>query len=76
MKGTGIMQGVDILDTLIFIAKKNKRFQASFLRDLEGILNPRSTEYKTIRKLYLDSQNTFTRAILRDIFGDIEDLIN
>lgn len=72
----GIIQGVDILDILHFIAKKNKRFQASFLKELEVILNPRSEEYKLIRKLYLDSQNTYTRSILRVIFGDVEDLIN
>ena len=72
----GIIQGVDILDTLHFIAKKNKRFQAGFLKDLEEILDPKSSEYKLIRKLYLDAQNTYTRSILRIIFGDVEDLIN
>lgn len=72
----GIIQGVDVLDTLHFIAKKNKRFQASFLKDLEEILDPKSNEYKLIRKLYLDTQNTFTRSVLRAILGDVEDLIN
>jgi len=77
MSGTiGIMQDIDILDTLRFIAKKNKRFQAGFLKDLEMILDSHSSEYKSIRKLYLDSQNTYTRSILREIFGDVEDLIN
>lgn len=75
MNGT-IIQGLDIIDILKFITKKNKKFQAIFLNDLEEVLNSNSDEYRIVRKLYLDSQNNFTRSILRAIFGDVEDIVN
>lgn len=35
-----IIQGLDIIDVLQFTQKKNKKFQAVFLNDLEELLNP------------------------------------
>ncbi len=67
------IQGLDILDVQDFITKKNKKFQAILLSDLEDILDPDSDSYKQVRKLILDSFNNYTRSIFRVIFGDLEE---
>lgn len=73
--GAVVIQGFDVIDVLNFIATKNKKYQAIFLNDLERIVAPDSEEFQAIRKLYLDSQNNYTRSVLRVIFGDIEHLV-
>jgi hypothetical protein len=70
-----ILQGVDVLDVISFIARKNKRIQAAALNQLEGILDNRTEDYKLVRKIFLDSLNNLTRSTLKVIFGDIEDVI-
>lgn len=70
-----VIAGLDIIDILRFIQKKNRKFQAVFLSDLEEILSPDTPEYEAVRKLYLDAQNNYTRSILRAIFGDVEHLM-
>jgi hypothetical protein len=67
-----IIQGLDIMEVIGFITKKNKRYQAMSLQELETILPADSEEFKMIRKLFLDGYNDYTRSILRIIFGDIE----
>ena len=75
-----VIQGLDLLDVVHFVAQRNKKFQAIFLNDLEEIfrkskpVGPLPQEFFWIRKLYLDSQNNYTRSILRILFGDIEHL--
>ena len=68
-----IIQGLDIMDVVGFINKKNKTFQAMFLSDLETVLKENSTTYKFIRKIFLDTMNNYTRSLLRVIFGNIEE---
>lgn len=70
-----VFQGLDAFDIIRFIIKKNKRYQAIFLNELEEVLAPDSENYIRVRKLYLDSQNNYTRSILRAIFGDVEHLV-
>lgn len=69
-----IIQGLDILDVISFINRKNKRFQAITLQEIENIIHKNSKEFKTIRKIILDNYNDYTRSVLRIIFGDIEHL--
>ena len=69
-----IIQGLDILDVIGFISRKNRRFQAVTLQEIENILPKNSKEFKVIRKIVLDNYNDYTRSILRIIFGDIEHL--
>lgn len=66
---TRIISGLDILDVINFVTKKNKRFQAIFLKDLEDIIGKNDPKYLDIRKLCLDWSNDYTRSILRIIFG-------
>lgn len=70
-----VIQGLDLLDIVGFISKKNKKFQAITLSDVEEVLGKDSEEYLLIRKIILDSFNNYTRSIVRSIFGDIEYLV-
>lgn len=71
-----VIQGLDVLDVVRFIGKKNKKFQAILLNDIEDVLGSDSQEYKLVRKLILDGFNNYTRSVLRVIFGDIEHLVD
>lgn len=65
-----VIQGLDVFDVVGFITAKNKKFQAVFLNDLEEVVGKDTDAFNRIRKLYLDSQNNFTRSVLRAIFGN------
>lgn len=67
-----ILQGVDALDIIRFIKNKNKRIQATFLGELEKIIQDEE-QYQKIRKLYLDYSNGFSRSVLNAVFGEVED---
>jgi lauroyl/myristoyl acyltransferase len=72
-KKTGvIMQGFDILDVANFVGRLNKRYQAVLLSNIEDVLGKSHKDYPQIRKLILDSTNNFTRAVMNEIFGEIE----
>lgn len=70
-----IIQGLDLIDITTFISKKNKKFQAILLADLEEVLGRDSEEFAIVRKLVLDGFNNYTRSIVRAIFGDIEFMV-
>jgi hypothetical protein len=67
-----IIQGIDLLDLIDYITRKNKKSQAIVLSQLEGILGRDSKEYSKVRKIFLDTMNDYHRSILTTIFGDIE----
>ena len=69
-----VVQGLDLIDIITFITKKNKKFQAIHLTELEEILDKNSPEFKAARKLTLDGYNNYTRSIVRAIFGDVENM--
>jgi hypothetical protein len=72
-KKTGvIMQGFDVLDVVAFIGRLTKRYQAVLLSNVEKTLGYNDPRYPEIRKLILDSSNNFSRAIVNEIFGEIE----
>lgn len=66
------IDGLDLFDLITFISKKNKRFLAIILNDIEEILGRDSDEYQQIRKIVLDGFNDYTRSVVRIVFGDIE----
>lgn len=70
------IDGLDLFDLISFISKKNKRFLAIILADIEEILGKDSREYKLIRKIVLDGFNDYTRSVVKVVFGDIEYKIN
>jgi len=67
-----IINGLDAIDTITFIRKKTKRFQALLLDDVENVIDKDSEDFIKVRKLILDYFNDYTRSIIRLIFGDIE----
>lgn len=70
-----VIEGLDIIDVTKFVIKKRNKFLAIALADLENIISKESSEYKLIRKVFLDQFNDYTRSILRTLFGDVEGLI-
>lgn len=70
------IQGLDILDFIQYVEKKNKRYQAIFLQGLEEELGKDSQSYIVARKLFLDCFNNYTRSIFRVIFGNDFESIN
>lgn len=70
-----IVQEVDLVEVIKSVGKKNKKLQAKLLQELEKHLNKNSTEYDILRKFILDEINSYTRSVMRDIFGDIEYMI-
>lgn len=73
---TKIIQGLDILDIVGFISKRNRKNIVILLQSIEQVIDKDSQEYKKIRSLILDSMNDYTRSILRIIFGtDFEGVI-
>ena len=72
-KKTGvIMQGFDVLDVTAFIGRLNKRYQAVLLSNIEEVMGKNHRDYPQIRKLILDSTNNYVRAVVNEIFGEIE----
>lgn len=70
------VQEVDIVDVIRSVGKKNKRLQARLLQEVEKYMVVESADYEELRKFILDEVNGYTRSIMRDIFGDIEYMIN
>jgi hypothetical protein len=64
-----IIQGISIFDTVNQTQSTNKMFQKKFLDRLEIIMDKNDPKFAEIRKLYLDTQNEFTRSIINETFG-------
>jgi len=72
MTHSNIVQEVDLLEVIRSVGKKSKKHQAKILQELEKHIKKGTPEFEEFRKFFLDEQNNFTRAVMRDIFGDIE----
>lgn len=64
-----VMQALDLLEIIELISRKNKKFQATMLQEMENIVGKDSPEFIKIRHVVLDSLNEYTRTILKNIFG-------
>ncbi len=67
------VHGVDLLDAIRYLSKKNNRFIAITLQEIEDVLGEGSEEMLLIRKFILDGFNNYTRAIVKILFKEIED---
>ena len=67
-----IIQGLDPLDLTQLISRKNRKFMAIGLQEIEEILGKDTEEFKHVRQAYLNTFNNYTRSVVRAIFGDIE----
>jgi hypothetical protein len=70
-----VIQDLEVLDIIKAISKRNKRLQAKLLQALELCLDKNTSEYQELRKFVLDELNSYTRFIVKELFGDIEFLI-
>jgi hypothetical protein len=64
-----IIQGIDLLDAIKFIDRKCNVHIAVLLGNLEDVLGKDTEYYKKVRKLVLDSFNSYKKSILMIIFG-------
>lgn len=71
MDSEKVFQEVDVLELIGEIGANNKRLNAAVLKELEKYVKD-GDDYMRIRKFILDEQNSYTRSIIRLIFGDIE----
>jgi hypothetical protein len=71
MDNEKVFQEVDVFELLREIGSKNKSLNAAVLKELEKYVTD-DEEYMKLRKFILDEQNSYTRSIVRLIFGDIE----
>lgn len=65
-----IIEGLNVLEIVKFLDKKNKRYLAITLNNVEDIMDSNSEEYQLVRKEILDGFNEFSRAIVEVLFGD------
>jgi hypothetical protein len=72
--GPVIIDGFNMFDLIEIIQKKNRRYIAHALDQVEEVLDPESEEFLLVRKIILDTQNTYTRSIFVTLFGNIEGL--
>lgn len=70
-----VIQGVDFLQVVKKIGSRNRRLQAKILQRLELEIDKDSPKFADLRKFLLDETSSYTRTIVRDIFGDIEYLM-
>jgi hypothetical protein len=71
MEHEKVFQEVDVFDLLREIGVRNKTLNAKVLQELEKYVRD-GDEFMLLRKFILDEQNSYTRSIVRLIFGDIE----
>jgi len=70
MEQDKVFQEVNVLEIIGEIGDKNKTLNAKVLSELEKYVN--GNDFQILRKFILDEQNSYTRSIVRLIFGDIE----
>jgi hypothetical protein len=71
MEHEKVFQEVDVFELLREIGASNKRLNAKVLQELEKYVKD-NDDFVQLRKFILDEQNSYTRSIVRLIFGDIE----
>lgn len=72
---TLVTKQINVLDLIKTIGKKNKQLQAKLLQELERHVDKNSPEFEELRKFVLDEVNSYTRTIVREVFGDIEFMV-
>lgn len=72
--GSVVIDGLNMFDIINMIQKKNRRYIAHALDQVEEVLDSESEEFLLVRKIILDTQNTYTRSIFVTLFGNIEGL--
>ena len=66
-----VFQEVNVFEILGEIGSRNKVLNAVVLTELEKHIKNKE-EFQKVRKFVLDEQNSYTRSLVRLIFGEIE----
>ena len=64
------INGLDLLDILGLIKRKQSRYIALLLNDIEEVLEFDQEAFSIVRKILLDYINDYTRSIFRILIGD------
>ena len=72
-KDNFVLHGLDLMDIVSYVDTKNKRYLAMVLQDVEDVLGKGHPDFPVIRKSVLDGFNSYTRSLIRALFGEIED---
>jgi hypothetical protein len=67
-----IDENIDVLALTELLTRKNKKFQAIALGQIETLLIDQPELYEQVRKIVLDSLNDLTRLVLSVLFEDVE----
>ena len=70
--GQVIIDGFNMFDLITIIQKKNRRYIANALDEMEEVLGKDSEQFVATRKVLLDTMNDFTRSVFVTLFGNIE----
>lgn len=70
--GQVIIDGFNMFDIITIINKKNRRYIANALDEMEEIMGKDSEQFVAARKVLLDTMNDFTRSVFVTLFGNIE----
>jgi hypothetical protein len=70
--GQVIIDGLNMFDVINLISRKNRRYMANALDELEEILGKDSEQFIGARKVVLDTMNDYTRSVFVTLFGNIE----
>ena len=63
------INGLDAIDVLKQMNRRQRRYLALLLSDLEEVVEDKAT-YRVVRKLVLDHFNDFGRSVARIIVGE------
>lgn len=64
------INGLEMIEVLALIKKRQNRYLALLLDDVEGIMEEDSKEFELVRKFILDYFNDYTRSIHSVLLGD------
>ena len=68
------INGLDLVDIMAAMKRRQNRYIALILHDVEEILG--EEQFKLVRKTILDGFNDYTRSIFRILLGDdVEGLV-
>lgn len=71
MEHEKVFQEIDVLDVIKEIGARNKVLNAKVLQELEKYIKD-NNDFMELRKFILDEQNSYTRSVVRLIFGEVE----
>lgn len=70
--GQVVIDGLNMFDVINLISRKNRRYMANALDELEEVLGKDSEQFIKARKIVLDTMNDYTRSVFVTLFGNIE----